>query len=658
MKSNESYKFKSISVNNLFLILLAILCLAYALYIAVKYANQIPLDFDSFRQTQTALTSYWLIRNGFSFAYETPVGGIPWSIPFEFPIYQFIVSKVSQITDLSLNVTGRIVSFVFLLLCLVPARSITRNLNLSNSVFYIFTALLFSSPLYLYWGRAFLIETAATFFSVAAIKYFIDIVQERNSFKHIFLFLLFMTLGMLQKITTASPVLAVLSVVYLVIIIKEENTIRSAFLSKKMIWALIYFGVPLAVGAVWVLYTDQVKSLNSFASTSLTSSARTKWNWGTLNLRLHPFFYTDVLWRRGLGGNLLGLLALIISMCIKTNRPIKLIIITSLSMWLLPLLLYTSLHVVHDYYQVANVIFLIYAISVSLGQVLLDYTFNIKSIPLMMAFIMVASNYSSFNNSYHNILKIKFNKNNSRDYAISEILKREIPEERYFVAFGNNWSSTFSYLSERKSFTVPQYYRQYEKIARNPEHFIEESRLGAVVVCYTPSPPISVLHQKLPVARSPSIDALIRWSSSDRSWKVGELKGCYISVPEDGLMKSASEFSQTDCQGNISLVDMTQVGSSKILTISGWLAINGQQGIANEKVYITLMKSKQPFYFEALLVPPPENNHYSNQFDFMSVGFSRVLDTDSLDGKYTVGIARLNRGHLKLCQFQEELLID
>jgi hypothetical protein len=58
-----------------FLFALSILCLGLF---------QPLLDPFSFRQTQTALTTYWLVRGGPIFAYETPMGGYPWSIPFEF----------------------------------------------------------------------------------------------------------------------------------------------------------------------------------------------------------------------------------------------------------------------------------------------------------------------------------------------------------------------------------------------------------------------------------------------------------------------------------------------------------------------------------------------------------------------------------------------
>ena len=228
----------------------------------------------------------------------------------------------------SLNATGRIVSFIFLALCIIPAKSITKNLNISRSVFYIFTALLFSSPLYLYWGRTFMIETAALFFSIAAIKYFVDIIQAKNSFKNQLFFVVFITLSILQKITTGLPVLALLCLVYFFLVLKRTNSLKNTFFDKKAILGLIYFGIPLAIGIGWSLYTDQVKTLNGLG-VSLTSSALSEWNWGTLRQRFSFYFYVDLIWRRVFEQNLSGALGVAILMnalFFNANNSIKSIV--------------------------------------------------------------------------------------------------------------------------------------------------------------------------------------------------------------------------------------------------------------------------------------------------------------------------------------------
>ncbi len=640
-KHNSRY-----SPSEILLFSLSVLCFLYSLYIAIRYANQAPLDLYSFRQTQTALTAYWLVKDGFRLAYETPVFGPPWTIPFECPAYQYIVALVTTISGLSLDAVGRVVSFIFLALCLIPVRSITKSLTFPRSIFYIFTALFFSSPVYLYWGRTFMIETAALFFAVVAVKYFVDIVQVQHSYTHHFLFVICITLSILQKATTGLPVLAVLCFVYLFVNIKEANSLKSVIISKKTILALIYFGLPLAIGVTWVLYTDHIKALSELGG-QLTSAAISSWNWGTLRQRLSSSFYSDVIWQRVFQRNLsgtLGIAILMIALFSNAKNHIKFTLIVSSLMGLVPLFLFTNLHIVHDYYQTANVIFLIYAVAVSLGCVLNNY-FGEKLIVFPLIVLMLTSNYCFFAKDYLGVVKTVFNDTNSRDYAISKILKKEIPQGKYFVAFGNDWSSSFSYLSERKSLTATPWLKQYERIAINPEQFIQETDLGAVVIC-TP-------------VRSPTINDLIRWSSTGRKWKIGEVFGCYIATPEALPVDEKATITHAECQGSIDFADEVQAGNQKLFSVTGWISIPGEKGSVPEMVYVTLTKKdSQPIYLETLQVNRADVNAHCGQPNCAYSGFSRIVSADSFAGKYVLGVAILNKGHLESCQLQKEVLIN
>ena len=87
-------------------LILAIVVGILASSVAIQYAMQPLLEQHGFRQTQTALTSYWMMEDGWRLAYETPVGGYPWTIPFEFPIYQAIVALLSSIFNSPLEHHG------------------------------------------------------------------------------------------------------------------------------------------------------------------------------------------------------------------------------------------------------------------------------------------------------------------------------------------------------------------------------------------------------------------------------------------------------------------------------------------------------------------------------------------------------------------------
>lgn len=501
------------------IIALAVSCFSYSIYITLRYASQAPLDFFAFRQTQTALTTYWLIKNGFSLTYETPVAGPPWSIPFELPVYQYIVALVSEITKYSLNATGRVVSFIFLALCVVPVKAITASLDLSRSVLHVFVILLFSSPLYLYWGRTFMIETTAVFFSLVAIKYFTDILLRDSSLWRSSLFLLFMSLSILQKATTGLPVLAVLSVVYLLWNVKRTSSLRELLSTRRIALALTYFGIPLALGIIWVSYTDQIKTLNPLGA-GLTSKALNAWNWGSLGQRISSDLYLWVGWERIFRQNLsgpLGVGLLAIALLSTVRNSVKSAILTSILLGVLPLLLFTNLHLIHSYYQAANVVFFIYALSVAVVQIV-EYHAHKTIILFVLCMVMVGSNYRAFRQDYTTAIEKEYSSENSRDYAVAEVLKREMPEEKVFVAFGNDWDSSLAYMSERKSFTVPVWFNRYAEIARNPESFVPEVALGAIVLC--------------PSKNLPTLADLQAWSSNNRQWKIREVHGCYISLPE------------------------------------------------------------------------------------------------------------------------------
>jgi hypothetical protein len=610
--------------------------LAYAAYIAIGWASQLPLDVHAFRQTQTALTSLWFVKEGFQLAYQTPVGGAPWSIPFEFPLYQYLVALLSQATPLTLATCGRLVSFTFLALCLVPARTIVRQLGLSGSVWLVFAAILLSSPIYLYWGRTFMIETTAVFFAIAAIRYFIDILQGRSQAFAVVLFLLCMTLAVLQKATTGLPVLAVLGICYFfssLAGLKNCTAQRGTFAGKRIALAALYIGLPVVVCLIWTMYTDHVKALNPLGA-RLTSAELSVWNWGTLGQKLSPQLFVDVLWERifkqNLGGDV-GLAVLVFAAFSSAQRQVKLVVLTAVAMGLLPLFLFTNLHIVHNYYQTANVVFLIFAVSVGLGHIAVQ-SFGRTDLVLALLLLVIGSNYYWFGKEYRGVVYAEFKKEHSRDIAIGAILKHEMPEGKAFVAYGNDWSSSIAYLAERKSFTVPAFMENYEQRAANPENYMAVSELGAVVLCQN--------------AGHPTLNQLFRWAGTRGQWRFGETQGCYIVLPEQTLA-AATAAPAAHCEGAIDVASL--VPGSSILNVAGWTSMTSKYDVVPEKTYVTLRKDGEPArYFQSLQVARPDVISPS----IADPGFSRLIDTSKLDGIYTVGLARVHKGQLEQCQFQ------
>src|SRR4051812_33748795 len=134
--------------------------MVHAVYVASAWLSIPLLDQHGFRQTQTALTTYWLMHGGAFLAYETPVVGSPWSIPFEVPFYEGLVA-ILALAGVPLDAAGRLVSFAFFLGSLWPIRMLWKDLRLPPAGLPIGFALLLASPEYSFWSRSFLIESSA-----------------------------------------------------------------------------------------------------------------------------------------------------------------------------------------------------------------------------------------------------------------------------------------------------------------------------------------------------------------------------------------------------------------------------------------------------------------------------------------------------------------
>ncbi len=618
---------------------IALMALLGAVLVAVVYSGQPLLDRHAFRQTQTALTSYWFIQEGFQLAYQTPVLGPPWSIPFEFPLYQLLTAWLAEALDWPLEPVGRLLSFSFLLATCIPVRSITKQLKLNPSVFYVFVGLLFSSPIYIYWGRTFMIESTALFFSVLAIKYFVDIYAEGLRLRRLLAFSACLILAVLQKVTTALPVLAMLCVVAGVF----ES--KSLWLQRKVEWKrLLSMGmmgclIPLLVGVLWVEFTDQVK-MNNPAGVQFTSSALKGWNWGTIDQRWSYKLVYEVIWSRifvGSLGGTFGLFLLALPFMYKGEGRYALLVAIACGLGLSPLFLFSNLHIVHDYYQFANAIFMIFALAIVIGSVVNDRIGPQGTVVAML--LVMGVSYSSFASSYFPFVIKQFGSDNGV-LAISEVLKREVPRGAQFVAFGNKWSSTFSYLSERKSFTVPKRFKRYGDVVAHPEQYVEKGNLGAVVSC----------------ERERSIIQGVLYYAANNFWKVGVVGGCLLATPKKNTM--SDEVAKVSCEGSIDEVEVVEDGDLAMLHISGWSLMHGSKKVIPDSVEVSISDGKNySNRMEALSIPRVEVNRRLGLNEKTFGGYSVVIPEKLPDGEYVVNVVQSRNGRTELCEYNKRVLI-
>lgn len=622
----------------------ATVCLIFSAYIAIRYRNQALLDLYSFRQTQTALTTLWLERGGFRLAYETPVAGAPWSIPFEFPLYQWLVAQIAQVGGLSLEAVGRLTSFAFLLGCIVPARSIVRKLGLSEATLHVFLVLLFTSPIYLYYGRTFMIETAALFFAIASIPFFLDLLDNRRLFRSASLFVIFISIAVLQKSTTGLPVLAVLAVVYLLQRLSTRDGWQWHRRKGDVLVAVGSFGVPLLVGYAWTSYTDLVKAENALGL-QLTSKALANWNWGSMEQRLTSALYREVIWDRVISRNLSGWLGIALiggAVIGGRQRGIRGIAVACIALGFLPILLFSNLHLHHDYYQVSCVIYLLFGLSVAISEWLREKLGT--AVAFFFLGLIVVGHVSSFDKAYLAETRTVYDKSNSRDLSIAGVLQREVRPDGAFIAFGNDWSSSFAYLGQRKGFTVPPWFRRYDQVLQEARSYLGGMPLGAVVSC--------------PNAKGPSVERLLDWMKSEGGWRLGVVHGCHVAVRDEKSNKVVEgPIRKVACEGNLEHVRglsgrESDVISERVIAVSGWTTVDGKKGEVPESVFVTITgvdgKSR---LFEAIRVPRPDVDRHFGRAVIVDSGFSRYIDVSAMSGKVVIGIVRVAKEGVEQCAF-------
>lgn len=136
---------------------------AWALHVGWHHSI---LDLHQWRQTQTAISSYELLAGGPFWRYLTPMLGPPWSLPYEFPLYQWLVAAIARSQSLAIETAGRAISVAFFLATLVAYWFALDLLDVRPRYRPVFVALALVGPLYLFWSRTFMIESTALFFAV------------------------------------------------------------------------------------------------------------------------------------------------------------------------------------------------------------------------------------------------------------------------------------------------------------------------------------------------------------------------------------------------------------------------------------------------------------------------------------------------------------
>ena len=338
-------------------------CLAFCLFAASRGWHQTLLEDQPFRQAQTAISSYFMIGHAPKLAYETPVLGPPWAIPFEFPLYQWLVALLVTVAHTALDPTGRFVSLTFFLISLIPAYRLLGEMGLSRGNRFVMLSLLLVSPFYVYWSRSFLIESTAFCFAMAYLAYGVAFLKTPG-WGTALVAVATGTLGALIKITTFAGFLLGVCLAGAYLLLRAYRAGRSwSELGRGVLLILLITVPPLAVTSWWNRFTDVQRDTN-FIGHFLTSQALKSWVFGTLAQRLDAATWKQIYHGYDLAlGHFACLGVCLPALCVAGRRRE---ILACLALGLSGPLIFTNLYFYHEYYLYASVVFFVAAVAFSL----------------------------------------------------------------------------------------------------------------------------------------------------------------------------------------------------------------------------------------------------------------------------------------------------
>ena len=425
-----------------------------------------------YRQAQTAISAQFIKReNNFSLAYPTPVLGKPWSIPLEFPLYQWTVVVVSKLTGLGITKAGRVVSMACFYLMLPAIYLLLARWRVAPGHRWLVLAVVVTCPLYVFYSRAVLIETMALMFSLWFWVAFERAVAERSR-AWLALAIVAGSGAGLVKVTTFLLYLLPVALWALVRLWRNRGAGRGR---SELGWMAAALAAPFAVTLWWLQYSDGVRALNPSAD-FLRSENLKDFTLGTWATRFSPELW--LLKGRIIAGQLswLPLLAGVALLAVAGARQRWRELVLCAGVFAAALVAFPVLYAYHEYYYLANTVLLMLAI----GLVLVALAESTRPRWVVaLAVLMVAGGqaYAYFETYYPAQRGISYGGD-----GLTQSLQALTRPDEVIIVTGQDWNSMTPYYAQRRALMLRA--GEDHDFTRMDAAFtaLEGEKIGALVV--------------------------------------------------------------------------------------------------------------------------------------------------------------------------------
>lgn len=436
---------------------------------------------QEFRQTQTAISALFIQReHNFSLAYPTPILGKPWSVPMEFPLYQWTVVAVSNLTHLPLAPSGRLVSLACFYLTLPGLLLCLRRLAVQPAHRWIALSIVLLGPLYVFYSRAFLIESMALMASIWFIAAFLEAMESRHT-AWMVVAILAGVVASTVKITTFSPYLGAAAIATIVHLWRVRPWTEHSLQAAKLVAArALGCTLPALIAAsLWVRYSDNVKRQNISAD-FLISTTLTTFNFGEWSMRFTSAYWHELVthWQEGLLP--LGVILAATAIGLVWGGTYRWLIASLLGLFLGIQLVFAQLYKIHIYYLYANGVLLLLAVGLVIcaAFVRLSRYPVLRHLPWVAVAMLAVSQFQNYRGSYLTSQQLDVAGGGEHTKLLEEITA---PDD-VIVVIGDDWCSIIPYYAGRRALMIPVWREENGAYLEAAFRSLKGSRVGAVIL--------------------------------------------------------------------------------------------------------------------------------------------------------------------------------
>ncbi len=404
-----------------------------------------------FRQAQTAFISHFIDRNDdFSLLYEAPIVGKPWvSILLEVPLYEWSVVGLSRITGWPHVVSARTITLTCFYLTLPACWLLLGRLGLSHARRLLPLTLILLCPVYIFYSRAFLIESMELMFCAWWLYGFVRMMDVRRWPW----FLLATVAG-----TGAALVKCATYAVWLVpaaawvawdLWRQLRDRIGWSAMAQTVFWGLAGVAVPLGALKLWVDLTDPIKEAHTTAWI-FTSKDLSIGNWGLQDLtaRFSQQMWSTLLqrWSEALMPPWVILAALANSLILLPGQRGR--IAGLAAVFFVAQLLFPFAYAYQEYYFYACAMFLLAGFGFALHGVL-D-----TKLPRWLCWLLILVLPAVQLQNYVRLYRPQQLIRTSGDISLTAALRALTPRESVIVVSGMDWAAIVPFYAQRRALMI------------------------------------------------------------------------------------------------------------------------------------------------------------------------------------------------------------